>query len=92
MLLIFRNNLEIDGFYTWHFQKAQYLTEWGKKNIPIYQINKKKKNQSRTTEDEVKVGDNGRDKWGYFHRTRPSYMGPSASGDSFRTRKCSRVL
>lgn len=56
MLLIFRNNLEIDGFYTWHFQKAQYLTEWGKKNIPIYQINKKKKNQSRTTEDEVKVG------------------------------------
>lgn len=43
MLLIFRNNLEIDGFYTWHFQKAQYLTEGGKKNIPIYQINKKKK-------------------------------------------------
>lgn len=64
MLLIFRNNLEIDGFYTWHFQKAQYLTEGGKKNIQIYQINKKTKNQSRTTEDEVKVGDNGRDKWG----------------------------
>lgn len=41
MLLIFRNNLEIDGFYTWHFQKAQYLTEGGKKNIQIYQINKK---------------------------------------------------
>lgn len=35
--------MEIDGFYTWHFQKAQYLTEGGKKNIPIYQINKKNK-------------------------------------------------